>query len=42
MYNNSNEQLLDRFDRQILAILQTEGRISNQALAERVNLSPSP
>jgi len=33
---------LDRHDRQILAILQQEGRISNQDLAERIGLSPSP
>ncbi len=33
---------LDRYDRRILAILQAEGRISNQALAERIGLSPSP
>lgn len=33
---------LDRFDRRILEILQQEGRISNQDLAERVGLSPSP
>ncbi len=33
---------LTRHDRQILAILQTEGRISNQDLAERIGLSPSP
>jgi Lrp/AsnC family transcriptional regulator, leucine-responsive regulatory protein len=33
---------LDRIDRQMLAILQTEGRISNAALAERLHLSPSP
>ena len=33
---------LDQFDRKILEVLQAEGRISNQALAERVNLSPSP
>jgi Lrp/AsnC family leucine-responsive transcriptional regulator len=32
----------DRFDRQILQVLQTEGRISNQELADRVGLSPSP
>ncbi len=32
---------LDRYDRSILQILQTEGRISNSALAERVNLSES-
>lgn len=33
---------LDRFDRQILEILQREGRLSNQELAERIGLSPSP
>ena len=33
---------LDRYDRQILAILQLEGRISNQDLADRIGLSPSP
>lgn len=33
---------LDRSDRQILELLQANGRISNQALAEAVNLSPSP
>lgn len=33
---------LDRFDRRILEVLQTEGRISNQDLAERIGLSPSP
>jgi len=33
---------LDRYDRQILKILQQEGHISNQALAERIGLSPSP
>lgn len=32
---------LDRYDRQILDLLQTEGRISNQELADRVSLSPS-
>jgi DNA-binding Lrp family transcriptional regulator len=31
---------LDRIDRQILAILQQEGRLTNQALSERVALSP--
>ncbi|MDR2093254.1 MAG: Lrp/AsnC family transcriptional regulator [Azoarcus sp.] len=31
----------DRYDRQILELLQREGRISNQELAERVSLSPS-
>ena len=33
---------LDRFDRQILEILQREGRLPNQELAERIGLSPSP
>src|SRR5574343_129379 len=32
----------DRYDRQILEILQAEGRIANQDLAERIGLSPSP
>jgi len=32
---------LDAMDRRILAELQQDGRISNQALAERVHLSPS-
>lgn len=31
---------LDRIDRQILEILQDDGRITNQALSERVALSP--
>jgi Lrp/AsnC family leucine-responsive transcriptional regulator len=33
---------LDRYDRRILEILQEEGRISNQDLADRIGLSPSP
>ncbi|AMP07294.1 Lrp/AsnC family transcriptional regulator [Collimonas pratensis] len=33
---------LDVTDRKILAILQEDGRLSNQEVAERVNLSPSP
>src|SRR3954468_17731328 len=33
---------LDKTDRKILEILQTDGRLSNQDIAERVNLSPSP
>jgi len=33
---------LDRFDKEILRILQTQGRISNQDLAEQVGLSASP
>ena len=35
------EAALDRIDRKILRILQAEGRLTNQALAERVALSPS-
>ncbi|WAR46050.1 Lrp/AsnC family transcriptional regulator [Methylomonas rapida] len=33
---------LDRYDMQILNILQADGRISNQELADRIGLSPSP
>ena len=33
---------LDRTDRRILEQLQADGRLSNQELAERVALSPSP
>ena len=33
---------LDRYDRAILQVLQQEGRISNQDLADRIGLSPSP
>ncbi len=33
---------LDRYDRFILDVLQRDGRISNQELAERIGLSPSP
>ena len=33
---------LDRFDRLILNILQSDARISNQDLADRIGLSPSP
>jgi Lrp/AsnC family leucine-responsive transcriptional regulator len=33
---------LDAIDRQILAALQTDGRLSNVDLADRVGLSPSP
>jgi Lrp/AsnC family leucine-responsive transcriptional regulator len=34
--------MLDTYDKHILEILQQEGRISNQELAERIGLSPSP
>ncbi len=33
---------MDKTDRNILRILQTEGRLSNVELARRVNLSPTP
>ena len=31
---------MDKKDRQIIAALQIEGRLTNQELSERVNLSP--
>ncbi len=34
--------ILDKTDRKILAILQHDGRLPNQEVAQRVNLSPSP
>ncbi|MCZ4279381.1 Lrp/AsnC ligand binding domain-containing protein [Kiloniella laminariae] len=36
------ERTLDRIDRNILRVLQEDGRISNVELARRVNLSPTP
>ncbi|MEG3153679.1 Lrp/AsnC family transcriptional regulator [Sphingomonas sp. RB1R13] len=36
------ELQMDEKDRQILRALQDDGRLSNQALSERVSLSPSP
>ncbi len=33
---------LDHYDQRILEVLQEEGRISNQELADRIGLSPSP
>jgi Lrp/AsnC family leucine-responsive transcriptional regulator len=33
---------LDRYDQHILEVLQQDGRINNQDLAERIGLSPSP
>ncbi|WP_223247365.1 Lrp/AsnC family transcriptional regulator [Sulfuriferula sp. AH1] len=38
----SNNIEIDRYDRQILRLLQQEGRLSNQELADRIGLSPSP
>lgn len=34
--------VLDKFDKHILEVLQLDGRINNQDLAERIGLSPSP
>jgi len=33
---------LDNYDLQILRVLQEDGRISNQDLADRISLTPSP
>ena len=33
---------LDRYDRQILELLQDNSQLSNQELADRIGLSPSP
>lgn len=33
---------LDTFDREILRILQADGRLSNAELSERIHLSPTP
>ncbi|HOI51874.1 MAG TPA: winged helix-turn-helix transcriptional regulator, partial [Azonexus sp.] len=38
----SNVIQMDRYDKEILAVLQRDGRISNQDLADRIGLSPSP
>jgi Lrp/AsnC family leucine-responsive transcriptional regulator len=38
----STNMNMDRYDRQILQVLQEDGRISNQDLADRIGLSPSP
>jgi Lrp/AsnC family leucine-responsive transcriptional regulator len=37
-----NDLPMDALDRQMLAILQRDGRVSNAALAEQLHLSPSP
>ena len=34
--------MLDLIDKQILAVLQTNAKISNTELAEQINLSPTP
>ncbi|MEP9397407.1 Lrp/AsnC family transcriptional regulator [Mesorhizobium sp. KR2-14] len=36
-----NDARLDQFDRKILSLLQADGRLTNNDLSERVNLSPS-
>ena len=41
-WQKMTEIMLDKIDRKILAILQADGRLTNQEVAERVNLSPSP
>ncbi|WP_341887283.1 Lrp/AsnC family transcriptional regulator [Variovorax sp. YR752] len=41
MRNNAADVQLDAIDRAILEVLQHEGRIANQELAQRVHLSPS-
>ena len=41
MRNNAANVQLDAIDRAILEVLQHEGRIANQDLAQRVHLSPS-
>ncbi len=42
MPTSKRKTALDRIDRRILEHLQADGRLSNQELAERVALSPSP
>ena len=42
MIGNNVTSTLDRTDRQILELLQSNGRISNLDLAEAINLSPTP
>ncbi|MBL4802490.1 MAG: Lrp/AsnC ligand binding domain-containing protein [Emcibacter sp.] len=40
--NTEKNRFLDKVDRNILKILQNDGRISNVKLAQAVNLSPTP
>ncbi|MCB1725267.1 MAG: Lrp/AsnC family transcriptional regulator [Gammaproteobacteria bacterium] len=42
MSDSRQELRLDRYDLRILEVLQREGRISNQDLADRIGLSASP
>ncbi|TDQ66841.1 DNA-binding Lrp family transcriptional regulator [Maritalea mobilis] len=37
-----NSDFMDKIDQRIIRELQRDGRLTNQELAERVNLSPSP
>lgn len=37
----TDDERIDRFDRKILSLLQADGRLTNNDLSERVNLSPS-
>jgi len=39
--SSMNATQIDLFDRKILALLQADGRLTNNDLSERVNLSPS-
>ncbi len=41
-FQGKDSRPLDRIDRRILKILQSEARISNVNLAHKVNLSPTP
>lgn len=41
-YHGKPMNKLDRYDRRILQLLQMDGRLSNQDLADRIGLSPSP
>jgi DNA-binding Lrp family transcriptional regulator len=36
-----DDQRVDQFDRKIMSLLQADGRLTNNDLSERVNLSPS-
>lgn len=38
---NESLETLDKIERQILTVLQAEGRLTNQQLAERIKMSPA-
>ena len=42
MRTKAAQSSLDKFDRKILGLLQSDGRLSNQELAEEIGLSPAP